>query len=80
MSFDLLRRQLTPARKLTLTSLSTFPPDLTGALAEHPEWEWVAIDPATLNTIPSTIGGFRACFTPYTEYLAEQITETLELF
>ncbi|HQL86720.1 MAG TPA: beta-galactosidase trimerization domain-containing protein [Lentisphaeria bacterium] len=85
LSFDLLRSQFDACKEIDINVPIYISAGLDSAvLAEHPEWEWVAIDPATLNTsIPSTIrpGFRRACFnSPYTEYLAEQITETLELF
>ena len=53
-------------------------------LDEHPEWQCVYVDPNTLNTSvasPLKAGFHRVCFnSPYTDYLCEQIKETVHLF
>ncbi len=53
-------------------------------LSEHPEWQLQYVDPNTLNaSVSSNLkpGFHRVCFnSPYTDYLCEQIKETVSLF
>lgn len=85
LSFDLLRSQFDACKEINVNAPIYLSAGYdSAALTEHPEWSWLAVNPENLATsLPSTIkpGFRRACFhSPYTEYLAEQIKETLQLF
>ncbi len=85
LGFDLLRAQFDACKEIDVNVPIYISAGLDCMiLDEHPEWQCVFVDPNTLNTSvasPLKPGFHRVCFnSPYTEYLCEQIKETVHLF
>lgn len=85
LSFDLLRAQFDACKEIDINAPIYISAGLDDAiLADHPEWQCQFVDAATLTaTVPSPLrpGFHRVCFnSPYTDYLVEQIKETVSLF
>ena len=85
LGFDLLRAQFDACKEIDVNVPIYISAGLDCMiLDEHPEWQCVYVDPNTLNTSvasPLKAGFHRVCFnSPYTDYLCEQIKETVHLF
>lgn len=85
LGFDLLRAQFDACKEIDINApiyLSAGLDDQT--LFRHPEWQIVYTDPKTLGaSVASNLrpGFHHVCFnSPYTDYLCEQIRETVSLF
>lgn len=85
LGFDLLRAQFDACKEIDINAPIYISAGLDcQILADHPEWQIVFVDPNSLATsVASNLrpGFHHVCFnSPYTEYLCEQIKETVSLF
>ncbi|NLG14544.1 MAG: beta-galactosidase [Lentisphaerae bacterium] len=85
LGFDLLRAQFDACKEIDINAPIYISAGLDCmVLEERPEWQVVYVNPDTLQThvaSPLAPGFHRVCFnSPYTEYLCEQIQETVNLF
>ncbi|MDD4540142.1 MAG: beta-galactosidase trimerization domain-containing protein [Lentisphaeria bacterium] len=85
LSFDLLRAQFDACKEININAPIYLSAGLDDAILEdHPEWQCQYVDGGTLSaSVPSPLrpGFHHVCFnSPYTDYLVEQIKETLSLF
>lgn len=85
LSFDLLRAQFDACKEININAPIYLSAGLDDAILEdHPEWQCQYVDGTTLSASvasPLRPGFHHVCFnSPYTDYLVEQIKETLSLF